>query len=134
ARALEHAHSHGIIHRDIKPGNILITLSGVSKLADLGLAKRINETSHLTQTRQGFGTPYYMPYEQAVNAKSVDGRSDIYALGATLYHLLTGELPFSGSSHVEIVEKKSLGFYPAATSVNPAVPEVLDQIVDKILA
>src|SRR5207302_1761724 len=82
-----------IIHRDIKPDNILITRSGVSKLADLGLAKRTDEASHLTATRQGFGTSYYMPYEQALNAKHADGRSDIYALGATLYHLITGEVP-----------------------------------------
>jgi eukaryotic-like serine/threonine-protein kinase len=134
ARALEHAHSRNIVHRDIKPDNILITQSGIAKLADLGLAKRIDEASHLTAARQGFGTPYYMPYEQAMNAKSVDGRSDIYALGATLYHLVTGELPFPGTSHMEVVEKKSLGFFSPASAVNPQVPEVLDRILDKMLA
>src|SRR5262249_44265887 len=104
ARALEHAHSRNIVHRDIKPGNILITLSGLAKLADMGLAKRTDEASHLTLARQGFGTPYYMPYEQAMNAKYADGRSDIYALGATLYHLLVGEVPFPGSNSLEIVD------------------------------
>src|SRR5438067_5591546 len=88
ARALEHAQSRNIVHRDIKPDNILITRTGVAKLADLGLAKRTDESSNLTLARQGFGTPYYMPYEQAMNARTADGRSDIYALGATLYHLL----------------------------------------------
>jgi hypothetical protein len=81
ARALEHAHSRNVVHRDIKPANILLTQSGLAKLADLGLAKRTDETSHLTAARQGFGTPYYMPYEQAMNAKYADGRSDIYEIG-----------------------------------------------------
>ena len=103
ARALEHAHSRRIVHRDIKPDNILISRAGVCKLVDLGLAKRIDEASHLTAARQGFGTTAYMPYEQAINAKYADGRSDIYALGATLYHLLTGQVPFSGANHLEVL-------------------------------
>src|SRR5262249_20942610 len=134
ARALEHAHSRNVVHRDIKPDNILITTTGVAKLADLGLAKRTDEASHLTAARQGFGTTYYMPYEQAMNAKAVDGRSDIYALGATFYHLLTGEVPFSGSTHLEVVDKKNLGFYPPATSLNPLIPVVLDRVLEKMLA
>ena len=134
ARALEHAHSRNVIHRDIKPDNILITRSGVSKLADLGLAKRTDEASHLTATRQGFGTSYYMPYEQALNAKHADGRSDIYALGATLYHLITGEVPFKGENHLEVVEKKDVGEFTPASQQNPAVPRILDQVLAKMLA
>ena len=134
ARALEHCHSRNIVHRDIKPDNILITQSGMAKLTDLGLAKRTDEASHLTAARQGFGTPYYMPYEQALNAKYADGRSDIYALGATLYHLVAGEVPFQGVNHLEIVDKKNIGDFPPASSYNPEVPAALDDILSKMLA
>jgi serine/threonine-protein kinase len=134
ARALEYAHSRNIIHRDIKPANILITRSGVSKLADLGLARRVDEASHLTAARQGFGTTHYMPYEQAISARAADGRSDIYALGATLYHLVTGVVPFPGDNHLDVVEKKKQGHFAPAGKVNPEVPEVLDRILARMLA
>jgi serine/threonine-protein kinase len=133
ARALEHAHSRNVVHRDIKPDNILVTRSGVAKLADMGLAKRTDETSHLTVARQGFGTPHYMPYEQAVNAKQADCRSDIYALGATLYHFVAGEVPFSGANHLEVVERKREGEFLPASTLNPEVPPVLDDIINKML-
>jgi len=134
ARGLEHAHSRNLIHRDIKPDNILLTRSGLAKLADLGLAKRIDEASHLTGARQSFGTTPYMPYEQALTAKNADGRSDIYALGATLYHLVTGTVPFPGDNHVEVVELKERGDYPPASSVNPDVPAALEPILARMLA
>ncbi len=134
ARALEHAHSRNVVHRDIKPDNILITRSGVSKLVDLGLARRLDEASHLTAARQGFGTTYYMPYEQAVNARYADGRSDIYALGATLYHFITGSVPFGGDNHLEVIEKKNQGAFTPASKLNAAVPPVLDHILSLMLA
>jgi serine/threonine protein kinase len=134
ARALEHAHSRNIVHRDIKPGNILVAKSGLAKLSELGLAKRTDETSHLTHTRQGFGTPYYMPFEQAMNAKRADARSDIYALGATLYHLVAGDVPFPGMNALEIMDRKQVGHYAPARSHGPAVPEELDRILFKMLA
>jgi serine/threonine-protein kinase len=134
ARALEHAHSRNVVHRDIKPDNILITRSGVAKLADLGLARRTDEASHLTAARQGFGTTHYMPYEQAMSAKSADARSDIYALGATLYHLVTGQVPFPGENHLDVVEKKNLGYFKPASSLASEVPPDLDAILDRMMA
>jgi serine/threonine-protein kinase len=134
ARGLEHAHSRNLIHRDIKPDNILITRSGVAKLADLGLAKRLDEVSNLTGLRVGIGTLDYIPYEQAINAKQADARSDIYALGGTLYHLLTGKVPFPAKNYMEVAEKKLQGVYAPASVLNPEVPPVLDRILDKMLA
>lgn len=134
ARAVEHAHKNRIIHRDIKPGNILVASSGLAKLTDMGLAKRQGDSANLTHVSQGIGTPYYMPYEQAINAKNADERSDIYALGATLFHLVTGVVPFNGESSVEVVEKKDHGVYPPAGSLNPEVPDLLDGIIARTLA
>ena len=134
ARGLEHAHARNVIHRDIKPANILLTLSGVAKLVDLGLARRLDDDTRLTGARRGFGTPYYMPNEQAKNARQADGRSDIYALGATFFHLLTGRVPFPGNNPVEIAEKKDVGTYAAPSTLNPEVPKVLDDILAKMLA
>ncbi|EDM25773.1 serine/threonine protein kinase [Lentisphaera araneosa HTCC2155] len=98
SEALEEAQEHKIIHRDIKPENILVTQNGKIKLADLGIAKKIGSDSSVTETGYSLGTPYYMSPEQALNVKSIDHRSDIYSLGATMYHLLTGEVPYKGDS------------------------------------
>jgi serine/threonine protein kinase len=134
ARALEHAHKKGIIHRDLKPANILISRSGLAKLSDMGLARKLDESSTLTNASQGIGTPYYVAYEQAMNARKADERSDIFALGATLYHLLTGHVPFPGESTVEIVERKGIGRYAKARSFNPEVTERLETILAKMMA
>jgi serine/threonine-protein kinase len=134
ARALQYAHAHGVIHRDVKPDNILITRQGVVKVADLGMVKRMDEDMALTQTGHAVGTPWYMPLEQARNAKETDGRCDIYALGCVFYALLTGEPPFAGKTIVEVIEAKERGTFPPARRGNLEVPEQLDLIIAKMAA
>jgi serine/threonine protein kinase len=106
AHGLHYAHQNGIIHRDVKPENILITADGQAKLADLGLAKTLTEDLDLTRSHTGLGTPNYMAPEQFQDARTVDLRCDIYSLGATLYRALTGLMPFSGRGAFSILEKK----------------------------
>jgi len=134
AAALQHAHEKGLIHRDIKPDNILITNKGVIKVADLGLAKASDDDLGLTKTGTGVGTPYYMAPEQARDAKHVDGRVDIYALGVMTYVFLTGEMPFRGETLVEVIEAKEKGKYASVRKFNIEVPEKLDLVIGKMLA
>jgi serine/threonine-protein kinase len=135
ADALRAAHGQNMIHRDIKPDNILVSKSGVVKLADFGLAKALDEEDvSMTQSGTGLGTPLYMAPEQARNAKHVDRRSDIYALGVTLYYFLTGQLPFSGESTLEVIMAKEKGFFKSPRKWNPQVPERLELIIDKAMS
>ncbi len=134
ARAMGHAHEQNLIHRDIKPDNILLTKEGVLKVADLGLAKALDEELSLTTTGTGAGTPFYMAPEQYRDAKRVDARSDIYSLGCMLYELLTGKLPYTGSTDVEVLSAKEEGKHVPARRMNVHVPERLDLIIDKMVA
>ena len=95
AKALAHAHERGLIHRDVKPKNIMITEDGVAKLADMGLARMASdEQAARAEAGKAYGTPYYISPEQIRGEKDIDFRADIYSLGATLYHLVTGRVPF----------------------------------------
>jgi len=133
--ALHFAHELNMVHRDVKPDNILITSKGVIKLSDLGLAKAVDETDmSLTQSGTGLGTPHYMAPEQARNAKHVDRRCDVYALGCTLYHFLTGQTPFTGDSLVDLITNKEKGRFTPAHRVNPEVSERLSLMIDKAMA
>ena len=106
AQGLHHAHKSGMVHRDIKPDNIMITKDGQIKLLDLGLVKEADNDVNLTRTGRGLGTPHFMAPEQFRNAKNADVKCDIYSLGATLYQLVTGELPFRSAGPLDAWMKK----------------------------
>ncbi len=105
AKALEHAHKHGLVHRDVKPQNILLAKNDVAKLCDLGLAKQMGQDDKGEATGVPLGTPHYLSPEQARGEADVDIRSDIYSLGASLYHMLTGVPPFEGDSPMVLMTK-----------------------------
>jgi serine/threonine protein kinase len=134
AKALQHAHEHDVIHRDIKPDNILITRDGIAKVADLGMVKMLDEDMSLTQTGHAVGTPWYMPLEQAKNSKDTDGRCDIYALGCVFYACLTGQPPFVGKTLVEVIQAKERGSFKPARDFNQEVTQRVDDIVVKMTA
>jgi len=134
ADALAHAHELNLIHRDIKPDNILVNRKGVVKVADFGLAKALDdEDMSMTQSGTGLGTPLYMPPEQARDAKNVDHRTDIYALGCTLYYFVTGKLPFHGDTVLKLIMAKEKGQYESARKLNPEVPERLELCIDRMI-
>jgi serine/threonine-protein kinase len=134
ARALQYAHAMEMVHRDVKPDNILITERGEIKIADLGMVKQLDENMSLTLTGYAVGTPWYMPLEQAKNAKEIDGRCDIYALGCVFYACLTGHPPFPGKTLVDVIQAKELGVFPPARHFNHEVPERVDMILAKMAA
>src|SRR5262245_10642311 len=127
ARAVHCAHEHGILHRDIKPGNILIDTNGEPHLTDFGLARLVEEESTLTRTMDVLGTPSYMAPEQAVgNHAAVSKATDVYGLGAVLYQLLTGQPPFAGGTTYETIK--------LLLDTEPRQPRVLNPKVDRDLS
>ena len=134
AQALGHAHEKGYVHRDVKPANILLARDGAVRLADLGLAKSVYGDSHLTRTGQVIGTPYYISPEQARGDKEPDPRSDLYALGATLYHALTGRVPFMAASSMDILLLHIQGTLTNPKDINPELSDGLVQVLVKLLA
>jgi len=129
--ALQFAMENGIVHRDIKPENILLE-KGRVKLADLGLA-RIDGDPSLTQSNTVLGSPHYVAPEQAENPGAADCRSDIYSLGCTLYHMMAGNVPYQGSTPVEIILNHIKTPAPILHLVNPDIPEPLSRVVSKMM-
>ena len=106
ADALAHAHRRGLIHRDVKPKNILLTPQGVAKLTDLGLARATDDKiAAESEAGKAYGTPYYISPEQIRGDVDIDFRADIYSLGATMYHLVTGRPPFEGDTPTAVMHK-----------------------------
>ena len=135
AKALAYAHEEEMIHRDVKPANILITRSGDPMLTDFGIAKIIDEeaTMDLTGTRATVGTPEYMAPEQ-VTAKTVDHRADIYALGVVFYEMVTGRKPFQADTPMAVLVKLSSEPLPRPTEFTPKLPQAVEKILLKALA
>lgn len=132
ADALNYAHSQGVVHRDIKVGNILILQGMKSKIMDFGIARM--DSSDLTRSGQFIGTPNYMSPEQVDGKTAVDGRSDLFSLGVIFYLLLTGERPFSGDSFTSISYKIVHADPLPPRTINPAVPEPYNKILSRVLA
>lgn len=131
-RALAHAHSFGILHRDVKPENIMIRADGVVKLTDFGIAQML-DMQRMTVTGQLLGSPAYMSPEH-LEGKPLDFRTDIFAVGVMLYQLVVGDLPFRGRNPHELLKRIAEGVYRDARQANPLVGNELGRIIDKALA
>ncbi len=131
--ALVRAAQQGLVHRDIKPENLLVTPAGDVKVADFGLVRVLSEDSELTRDGMTLGTPLYMSPEQA-EGRPVDSRSDLYSLGATVYHLLAGRPPFAGASAIAVAMAHIKDPLPPLAGVRPDLPAGLCEIVERLLA
>jgi serine/threonine-protein kinase len=129
---IEHAHALGVIHRDLKGSNVMRADTGVVKVMDFGIARALGSPG-LTQGDHPIGTPEYMPPEQ-VRAAEIDGRADVYALGALLFKMLTGRLPFTGKSHFDVLRAQVEEAPPSLRAFAPGLPAALDAVVARALA
>jgi serine/threonine-protein kinase len=137
AEALKHAHQRGLIHRDIKPENVILTKDGGVKLADLGLARlTADEKWAMSEAGMAIGTPYYISPEQVRGQVDVDIRADIYSLGATLYHMVTGSVPYGGDTPGEVMRKhvdKNITFTPP-DHINTKLSAGVGMVVETMMA
>lgn len=131
--ALHYAHTHGLIHRDVKPSNVLLDESGNCLLSDFGLARMTESASKITNTGAILGTPAYMAPEQG-SGQNIDARSDLYALGVILYELITGRVPYRAETPVAVIFKHIQDPLPSAREYNPNIPEAVERVLLKSLA
>jgi serine/threonine protein kinase len=134
AQGLHRAHKQNLVHRDVKPDNILVTTDGIAKLADLGLVKETETDLNLTRTGRGLGTPHFMAPEQFRNAKNADIRCDIYSLAATLYQMVTGELPFRSNGPLDAWMKKIQNDLLPPRQLVPELSERLDWAIRRAMS
>lgn len=135
AQALQHAHRRELIHRDVKPANIILTHEGVPKLADLGMARE-TENAEMAKAERGMtiGTPFYISPEQIRGRIDIDGRADIYSLGATLYHMVTGQPPFPGSKIEPVLEAHLYNELTPPDHLNTSLSSGLGEVVEFMMA
>ena len=131
AQGLEHAHSRGIVHRDIKPHNVMVLKNGSVKVMDFGIAQVMNKSS--TLTKEALGSVHYISPEQAKGSYT-DSRSDIYSLGVVMYEMMAGRPPYDGESPVAVAIQHINGGAPAPTTLNPNIPRGMEQIIMKAMA
>lgn len=135
AEALLHAHEKGLVHRDVKPKNIMITKSGVAKLADMGLARAITDKEAAeAEAGKAFGTPYYISPEQIRGELNVGPPADIYSLGATLYHMVTGQVPFDGKNPSAVMHKHLKNELVPPDHVYPKLSAGLSEVIEMMMA
>ena len=135
AQALAHAHHRGLIHRDVKPKNIMINKTGVIKLADMGLARETSDIKAAeSEAGKAFGTPYYIAPEQIRGELDIDARADIYSLGCTLYHMITGRLPFQADNPSDVMRKHLKEPLIPPDHINTALSAGISEVVEVAMA
>jgi serine/threonine-protein kinase len=135
AHALAHAHARGLIHRDVKPKNIMINSTGEVKLADMGLARQLSDVEAAqSEAGKAYGTPYYIAPEQIRGEVNIDGRADIYSLGATLYHMVTGRVPFEAPNPSDVMRKHLKENLIPPDHINTSLSAGISEVIEIMMA
>jgi serine/threonine-protein kinase len=135
ASSLNHAHQQGLIHRDVKPKNLMLTKEGNVKLADMGLAREMRDYETATQEAgRAYGTPYYISPEQIRGEIDIDARADIYGLGATFYHMVTGKVPFDGTTPSSVMHKHLKEALVPPDHINKSLTAGVGEIIEVMMA